>query len=70
MVTLRVNWREVAMCLLQRFYNAVVKNRERTEAKLKDFLTETMPYYDMDNMSDYSMEELVKKILEITDGEK
>ena len=55
------------MCMLQRFYNAVMVNRERKRAKLKVLLTRAMMVHP-NYAGGWDMGKLIEKILEITDG--
>ena len=58
------------MDMIQRLYNAVMgkSRRIRMKLELEDVLRKAMPYYDSDYYGDWSMDVLIKRILEITDG--
>jgi len=58
------------MDLLHRLYNAIMADRNRKWRKLEKLLREAMPYYDSEYELNWTMDKLIAKILEITDGKK
>lgn len=53
------------MCILQRLYNAIMASRKRKAEKLGVLLREALAYPER---SSCNMDELIERILEITDG--
>ena len=56
--------------MLQRFYDAIMAGKERKRTRLRKLIYSAMPYYDSTYMRNWSMDSLIKRILEITDGKK
>lgn len=55
------------MCMLHRFYNAVVADRERKRRKLERLFKWNIPYYDTE-YEHLSLDKFIELILRVTNG--